>query len=33
MAEEAGRYKDAISDAKQATSNFANDTFKLEAGI
>lgn len=33
MAVEAGRYKDAISDAKQATSNFANDTFKLEAGI
>lgn len=33
MAEQAGKYKDAISDAKQATSNFANDTFKLEAGI
>ena len=33
IAVEAGRYKDAISDAKQATSNFANDTFKLEAGI
>ena len=33
IAQQAGKYKDAISDAKQATTNFANDTFKLEAGV
>lgn len=31
IAEQAGTYEDAIADATQATRNFANDTFKLEA--
>ena len=33
MAEAAGRYKDAISDASAATQRFASDTMNLEAGI
>ena len=31
MAEQAGTYADALGDATQATNNFANDNFKLEA--
>ena len=33
IAQKAGEIKDAISDASQAVSKYANDTFKLQAGI
>ena len=33
MAQAAGRYKDAIADASDATKRFASDTMSLEAGV
>jgi hypothetical protein len=33
IAQKAGTIKDAMLDARQATNNFASDTFKLDAVV